>query len=167
MPKIIKSTFAPQYEFAAVAGEFNLAGEVQRAAVPVAVKREDKTAELFNLTPAAIADATAKAAPGYMARFFPAGCDSFSPSPTSAHHCAACGIIDAGHAPAKMFAVEIDHHRGGRCYASAQHGIFTTDIQFAYKRRAQSSMEGFARTLHGKNPVVVECAKANGEWRRI
>ena len=145
MSKIIKSKYAPQYEFAAVAGEFNLAGETQRAAAPVEVKREDNTADLF----------------------FPAGCDSFSPSPTSAHHCAACGIIDAAHATAKMFAVEIDHHRGGRCYALPQHGIFTTDIQFAYKRRGKSSMEGFARTLHGKNPVVVECVKANGEWRRI
>ena len=64
-----------------------------------------------------------------------------------------------------MYAVEIDSHRGGRVYAMPQHGITTTDVQFAYKRTTQSSMENFIKTLHGLNPKVIAVVKVNGKWQ--
>lgn len=39
----------PQFEFAACADSFNLAGEVAKTPAPVTPKREDNTREMFNL----------------------------------------------------------------------------------------------------------------------
>ena len=115
-----KKYISPQFEFAPMASEFNLTGEVAIQFAPPKVSRDllatpelPMTAEsqLRNILSAkgvapeiqarVIADATAKAAPGYMDKFFPPGCDNFRPirreSGDYSRHCANCGIIDTAH----------------------------------------------------------------------
>ena len=84
-----KKHTVPQFEFASASAVFNLTGEVMRQPEPRPQPRQDLTAllpldaesqlrELLErkgvhpvIQSRVIADATAKAAPGYMARFFP------------------------------------------------------------------------------------------------
>ena len=56
-----------------------------------------------------------------------------------------------------MYALEIDHHRGGRCYAVNTAGITTSDIHHALHRSDRERLGDMARLLFkGLNPKVVE-----------
>jgi len=57
----------------------------------------------------------------------------------------------------EMFAVEIDHHRGGRVFAM-QGGWTTTNVKQAFRRKSRQTVEQFAKLFQGKNPSVVSVA---------
>ena len=52
------------------------------------------------------------------------------------------------------FALEIDYHRGGRCYVM-QGGITTTNPRTAFKRADRGVIDRLAKQFEGKNPKVV------------
>ena len=61
-----------------------------------------------------------------------------------------------------MYAIEIDHHRGGRCYAVNGSGITTTDIQRAMHRSVPGCLEEVAwQRFKGLNPKIVEVPPKN------
>ena len=55
---------------------------------------------------------------------------------------------------ATRYVLEIDYHRGGRCYAM-QGGITTTNIAQAFARTDRKAIEALAKRYSALNPAIV------------
>jgi hypothetical protein len=59
---------------------------------------------------------------------------------------------------AKSFAIEIEDHRGGRCFFMEPIGVTTTIPKYAFKRRSYRQIVEKLQSLGNrvKNPIIVE-----------